>query len=189
MFALQGSKVACREPMCDPRRWARLAAGLVAGLALGLAMALVAGPGLAASPPQCRAALLEENWIRVENLERSLEIFVQAIGFSPPLVEPRRLPEKLAKEAYKAVKVRTADLCRAQGPVKTLRVIEARPEMIDLPLEDQILIMQFQVQDLKRVVERLPEGLAESGTWGTMGGQTSYVFEDFDGNRIILTGG
>ena len=85
--------------------------------------------------------------------------------------------------------MRTADLCRRRGPIHALRVIEASPEMIDMPLEDQTLVMQFHVQDLERVVESLPEGLAESGTWGTMRGETSFVFEDFDGNRIILTEG
>ena len=184
MFAMQGPKVACNEAVHGPRRLA----GLAAGLALGLTMALAAGPGLAASPPQCRADLWEENWIRVENLDRSLKIYVQAIGFSEQLVERRTLPEKLAKDGFKTAEVRIADLCRAHGPVKTLRVIEAPPDMIDLPLEDQILLMQFHVQDLNLVVERLPEGLAESGAWGIMGGETSFVFEDFDGNRIILTG-
>lgn len=151
-------------------------------------MALAAPPGLAAVP-HCRAVLLKQNWIRVENLDRSLEIYVAAIGFSKQLVKKRTLSKKLATPAFEGAEVRTADLCRRRGPIHALRIIEASPGMIDLPPEDQTLVMQFHVRDLKRVVEKLPEGLGESGTYGVLGGDKSFVFEDFDGNRIILTQG
>lgn len=163
-------------------------AGLAILLGLGLTMALAAPPSLAA-PPHCRAVLLKQNWIRVENLDRSLEIYVAAIGFSKQLVKARSLSKKLAKKEFEGVEVRTADLCRRRGPIHALRIIEAGPGMIDLPPEDQTLVMQFHVQDLERVVENLPEGLGESGTYGVMEGDVSFVFEDFDGNRIILTEG
>lgn len=184
MSGIQASITASKTTVPGPLRLA----GLAIALALGLTMALTAAPGLAA-PPHCRAALLKQNWIRVENLDRSLEIYVAAIGFSKQLVKKRTLSKKLAKTAFEGAEVRTADLCRRRGPIHALRIIEASPEMIDLPLEDQTLIMQFHVQDLKRVVGRLPGGLAATGTYGILEGDTSFVFEDFDGNRIILTQG
>ncbi len=184
MSGFEASITASRTSLPGPRRLA----GLTVALALGLTMALAAAPGLAAVP-HCRAALLKQNWIRVENLDRSLEIYVAAIGFSKQLVKKRTLSKKLATTAFEGAEVRTADLCRRRGPIHALRIIEASPEMIDLPPEDQTLVMQFHVQDLRRVVESLPEGLAESGTYGILEGDTSFVFEDFDGNRIILTQG
>ncbi len=177
-------KAGATKGFCGPRHYA----GLAIALAAGLVMTLAAAPGLAA-PPHCRAVLLKQNWIRVENLDRALEIYVAAIGFSEQLVKKRTLSKKLAKPAFEGAEVRTADLCRRRGPIHALRIIEAVPEMIDLAPKDQILVMQFHVQDLKRVVESLPEGLAESGTYGILKGDTSFVFEDFDGNRIILTEG
>lgn len=177
-------KAGATKGFCGPRQYA----GLAVALAVGLIMAVAVAPDLAAAP-HCRAVLLKQNWIRVENLDRSLKIYVEAIGFSKQLVKKRTLSKKLAKPAFEGAEVRTADLCRRRGPVHALRIIEAGPEMIDLPPEDQTLVMQFHVQDLKRVVESLPEGLAESGTYGILQGDTSFVFEDFDGNRIILTEG
>lgn len=136
--------------------------------------------------PRCRASLLRENWIRVADIDRSLKLYAGALDFNVQLNKVRTLSKKLAKEAFEGVEVRTADLCRRRGPVPALRIIEATPDMIDLPLEDQILIMQFNVRDLARMVGRLPAELGDKGVHGMLEGSKSFVFEDYDGNRIIL---
>ena len=160
-------------------------AGLAAALAVALIMALAAAPGLSAAP-KCKASQLRDNWIRVENFERSLALYVGAIGFSELTSGKTRLPKKLAKPDFKAVDVRTADLCRKRGPVKGIRIFEASPDMIDLPPGGQTLLMQFLVDNLERIVESLPEELAAAGAYAAMAENTVFVFEDFDGNRIVL---
>jgi hypothetical protein len=148
-------------------------------------IALSAGPGLAAEL-KCKSSQLRDNWIRVENFERSMALFTGEIGFSELTAGKTRLPKKLAKPAFRAVEVRTADLCRERGPVKAIRIFEASPDMIDLPLGGQGLLLQFLVDELEQVVESLPEELTVAGAYAAMGASTSFVFEDFDGNRIIL---
>ena len=160
-------------------------AGQAIHLALCLTMALAVAPSWAAAP-QCRTSLLEENWIRVADIDRSLKLYVNALSFSELSVKNRTLSKKLATADYEGADVRSADLCRARGPTKTLRIIEASPEMIDLPLEDQTLTMQFDVEGLEQLVAVLPENLADRGIWGNLGNQTTFIFEDFDGNRIVL---
>lgn len=164
------------------------AAAFAIALVVLLALGAAGEPALAAGR-YCHASLLRENWIRVADLDRALALYVGTIGFSEQLVKKRTLSKKLARDPFEGREVRTADLCRRRGPIHALRVIEATEEMIDLPPEDQTLVMQFHVSELERTVEALPGELAAGGRWSTFEGETAFVFEDYDGNRVILTGG
>ena len=172
------------------RRYAGPAAGLAMALMIAVVaaseLAVFAAPGLAAVP-HCPDKVLRQNWIRVADLDRSLELYIGVIGLSEQTVKRRKLSKKLAKPDFVGTVVRTADLCRELGPGHALRIIEVSPEMIALPAEDQTLLMRYHVLDLAQVVEKLPEELSARGTYGTMQEALFFMFEDYDGNRIILT--
>ena len=131
----------------------------------------------------CRPEDWVLNWARVSDMDRSLALYTDVLGYH--VEESHMRPLDRAIETSGTPR-RIANLCHDLGQVGTLSLVEAPAEDLIVPLEDQPLDIRVYVTDLGAVLAELPDGLGDEARTVFVGDTPNTYFYDWDRNRISL---